>query len=101
MKQGKILLLDIYPTSNLCQMLQGVLESSGSLNAQLHHESLKIDVSNLLTKELFKTVANFNTDMIILISSHTLFHHTGTLLQSMRMEFQKNTDPPRNGRVSA
>ncbi len=89
MKQGKILLLDIYPTSNLCQMLQGVLESSGSLNAQLHHESLKIDVSNLLTKELFKTVANFNTDMIILISSHTLFHHTGTLLQSMRMEFKK------------
>ncbi len=89
MKQGKALLLDIYPTSNLCQMLQGVLDSSEDRNIKLRHESLKMDVSNLLTKELSKIVSGFNPDMIFLISSHSLFNHISTLLQSMRMEFTK------------
>lgn len=89
MKQGKILLLDSNPTSNLCQMLQGVLESADGLNAWLYLEFLKMDVSNLLTKDISKIVPSFNPDMIFLISSHTLFQHASTLLQSIRMEFTK------------
>lgn len=87
MKQGKLLLLDSNPTSGLCQMLQGVFESSDGLNARFHPESLKRDISNLLTKDLSKIVSNFNPDTVFLISSHSLFNHTCTLLRSLRTEF--------------
>lgn len=87
MKQGKLLLLDSNPTSGLCQMLQGVLESSNGLNAPLHHETLKTDVSHLHTKDISKIVSNFNPGTVFLISPHSLFNHTCTLLRSLRTKF--------------
>ncbi len=89
MKDGKILLLDMDPASGLYQMLQGALESPDGQNFHLHHESLKIDASNLITRDISIIVSDFDPDIIFLISSHALTHHTITVLRLLRTEFMK------------
>lgn len=89
MKQGKILLLENNPTTTLGQMLQGVLESPNGLHAPLHHESVRMEVSNLHMRGISKIVPGFDPDMIFLISSYALLNHASTLLRSVRTEFTK------------
>lgn len=89
MKQTKILLLDLNPTSGMGSTLRGILESSPNLGIQLRHEPVRDSETVLFDIELSSIISGYNPDMIFLVLSQSHLKQTDALFESMSRELSE------------
>ena len=86
MKEAKIFLLDLNPSSDLGSILGEILESLPNLKVQLKHESPQEIKSALSDGELCRTISGSNSDLIFILLSPSLLEQGRALLQAISQE---------------
>ena len=86
MKEAKIFLLDLNPSSDVGSTLGEILESFPNLGVQLKHESPKESKSALCDGELCSLLSRCNSDLIFLVLSPNHLKQARALFQSIKSE---------------
>ena len=86
MKEAKIFLLDLNPSSDVGSTLGVILESLPNLRVQLKHESPQEIKSALSDGELCSTILRSNSDLIFIVLSPSLLEQGRALLQAISNE---------------
>ena len=71
MKQTRIFLLDLNPTSGLASTLRGILESFPNLSIELRHKPVRDREPALFDIALSSIISGYNPDMIFLVLSQS------------------------------
>ena len=86
MKEVKIFLLDLNPSSDVGSALGKILESFPKLGVQLKHESPKEIKSALCDGELCSSISRSNSDLIFMVLSPSHLEQGRALFQSISKE---------------
>jgi len=86
MKEVKIFLLDLNPSSDVGSTLGEILESFPNLGVQLKHESPKEIKSALCDGELCSSISRSNSDLIFMVLSPSHLEQGRALFQSISKE---------------
>jgi len=86
MKEAKIFLLDLNPSSGLGSTLGEILESFPNLGVQLKHESPRESKSPLRDGELCSVISRSNSDLIFMVLSPSHLEQGRALFQSISRE---------------
>ena len=86
MKEAKIFLLDLNPSSGLGSTLGEILESFPNLGVQLKHESSIESKSPLRDGELCSVISRSNSDLIFMVLSPSHLEQGRALFQSISRE---------------
>ena len=89
MKQTKIFLLDLNPTSGVGSTLRGILESFANLGIELRHEPVRDSEPVLFDIELSSIISGYNPDMIFLVLSQGHLKESDALFESMSRELSE------------
>ncbi len=87
MKEAKIFLLDLNPSTNVGCTLREIIESCPKLNAYVQHEPSGNSKSVLCDRKLTDTIARCQLDLIIIILSSCNLKQAGELIQLVRKKF--------------
>ena len=86
MKEAKIFLLDLNPSSGLGSTLGEILESFPNLGVQLKHESSIESKSPVRDGELCSVISRSNSDLIFMVLSPSHLEQGRALFQSINRE---------------
>ena len=86
MKEVKIFLLDLNPSSGLGSTLGEILESFPNLGVQLKHEFPRESKSPLRDGELCRVISSSNSDLIFMVLSPSHLEQGRALFQSISRE---------------
>lgn len=89
MKQTRIFLLDLNPTSGLASTLRGILESFPNLGIELRHKPVRDREPALFDIALSSIISGYNPDMIFLVLSQSHLKLSDVLFQSMSTELSE------------
>ncbi len=84
MKEAKIFLIDLIPSTNVGCTLREILESFPNLGVQLKQESPKESKSALCVDELCSLLSRCNSDLIFLVLSSNHLNQTRPLFESIK-----------------
>jgi len=89
MKEAKIFLIDLNPTSSVSCRLQAIIESCPNLDVQRQHEASTDSESFLCERKLSNMVSCCRPDLVIFVLSPCHLKNTGTLFRSLKLDFQE------------
>ena len=87
MNEQHIVLIDLYPSSNIGCELRNIIDSSARLNVRVQYELSDLSKSVTRERKLADTVARSKLDLAIIVLSQCNLKHAEKLIQSIRKSF--------------